>query len=48
MYNHNLKNPKIKEIDLNCLQFKLFSYIIVDIVVGNDSLLVSTKYGDVV
>ena len=47
LYDNNLK-IKIKEIDLNSLQFKLFSYIIVDVVVGENSLLISTKNGDVV
>ena len=38
----------IKNIDLTAFSFKLFSYVISDIVVAGDKLLVASTEGDVV
>lgn len=47
MWDFKFKN-NIKNIDLTALSFKLFSYVISDIVVAGDKLLVSSTEGDVV
>ena len=38
----------IKSIELRNFPFKLFSYVIADLIIANDKMLVSTKNGDII
>jgi len=47
LWDFKMKN-NIKNIDLTAFSFKLFSYVISDIVVAGDKVLVASTEGDVV